>query len=103
MAVNSDMVVNGETLTALVIICLEFGPILEALCLVRVKNSRRQIETAVRHSSLKLSGRVGPLGHGQETPKAMEVQRSQGLSLLPTYPVVLLVVLVKIDAGYMVF
>lgn len=87
MAVNRDALVSGETLSALLIICLELGPILEALCLVGVKNRRRQIETAVRHSSLKLSGRVGPLGRGQETPQATEVQRSQGLSLLPTYSV----------------
>lgn len=88
MAVNRDTLVSGETLNALLIICLELGPILEALCLARVINRRRKIETAVRHSSLKLSGHVVPWGHGQETPEAVEVQRSQGLSLLPNYSVV---------------
>lgn len=68
MAVNSDTLVSGETLSALLIICLELGSILEALCLVWDKNRSGQIETAVRHSSLKLSGRVGPWGCGQETP-----------------------------------
>lgn len=87
MAVNRDTLVSGETLNALLIICLDPGPILEALCLVWVKNRRRQIETAVRHSSLKLSGHVGPWGPWQETPEATEVQRSQGLSLLPNYSV----------------
>lgn len=87
MAVNRDSLVSGETLSALLIICLEFVSILEALCLVLVKNRRRLIETAVRHSSLKLSGRVGPWGQEQETPQAIEVQRSQSLSLLPTYSV----------------
>lgn len=77
MAVNSDTLVSGEALSALLIICLELGPILDALCLVWVKNRRGWIETAVRHSSLKLSGHVGPWGRGQETPKAMEVERSQ--------------------------
>lgn len=89
MAVNRDTLVSGETLSALLIICLELGPILEALCLVWVKNRRRQIETGVRHSSLKLSGHVGPWGCGQETPQATEVQRLQCLSLLPTYSVAL--------------
>ena len=44
---------------------------------------------AARHSSLKLSGHVGPWGRGQETPRATGVQRSGGLSLLPTYSVAL--------------
>lgn len=84
MAVNRDSLVSGETLSALLIICLELWSILEALCLVWFKNRRTPMETAVRHSSLKLSGRVGPWGRGQETPQADEVQRSQGLSLLLT-------------------
>lgn len=81
LAVNRDTWVSGETLNALLIICLELEPIFEALCLVWVKNRRRWIETAVRHSSLKLSGHVSPRGRGQETPQAVEVQRLQGLFL----------------------
>lgn len=81
LAVNRDTRVSGETLNALLIICLELEPIFEALCLVWVKNRRRRIETAVRHSSLKLSGHVSPRGRGQETPQAVEVQRLQGLFL----------------------
>lgn len=70
MAVNRDALVSGETLSALLIICLEHGPILETLCLVWVKNRRRQIETDVRHSSLTLSGRVGPWGRGAGDPSS---------------------------------
>lgn len=81
LAVNRDTRVSGETLNALLIICLELEPIFEALCLVWVKNRRRRIETAVSHSSLKLSGHVSPRGRGQETPQAVEVQRLQGLFL----------------------
>lgn len=100
MAVNRDALVSGENLSALLIICLEFGPILDALCLAQVKNSSMQIETADRHSSLKLSRGLDPWGNGQETPKAMEVQRLQGLSLLLTRSVAVepwLVCLVKAD------
>lgn len=59
-----------------------------------------QIETAGRRSSLKLSGCLDPWENGQETPKAMEVQRLQGLSLLLTHSLEAepwLVCLVKTD------
>ena len=38
MAVNKDLLVSGETLSGQLIICLELGSILEALCLEGDKN-----------------------------------------------------------------